>query len=188
MTRRAGGPHLHRTGRRLASGLLALALLGGCASITPSGAPPGGGDGVVVHVVDGDTVDIAFGDTEERVRLVGVDTPESVARDRPVQCFGAEASSFLQTLLPAGTEVRVERDVEARDRYGRLLGYVYRRGDDLLVNLALVEHGYADAVSFGDNEALLGTLVAAEVDARDAGRGLWSACGGPDVDIAPPPG
>ena len=136
---------------------------------------------------DGDTLDVDFDGTEERIRLIGVDTPESVARDRPVQCFGSEAAAYLRALLPEGTEVRVERDVEGRDRYGRLLGYVYRRGDDLLVNLALVEQGYADAVSFGDNEALLGTLVAAEVEARASGRGLWSACGGPDGDIGPPP-
>lgn len=176
-------------GGRLASVLLAAVLvLAGCASSTPSGPPRSGGAGVVVGVVDGDTVDIAFDGTEERVRLIGVDTPESVAHDRPVQCYGAEASHRLAELLPGGTPVRVERDVEARDRYGRLLGYVYRSGDDLLVNLALVEQGYADAVSYGDNEAILGMLTAAEAAARDEGRGLWSACGGPDVDIGPPPG
>lgn len=167
-----------------AASLLAAA----CASTTPSGPPGDAGVGVVTHVVDGDTLDVRVGGTEERVRLIGVDTPESVAPDRPVQCYGAEASLYLASLVPEGTEVRLERDAEPRDQYGRLLAYVYRAADDLLVNLELVEQGYADAVTYGDNEALYADLVAAEARARDGGRGLWGVCGGPDVDIAPPPG
>ncbi len=168
--------------------LLVAATAAGCAAVTPSGAPAGGGEGVVVGVIDGDTVDVDFGGNEERVRLIGVDTPESVDPDRPVQCYGAEASAFVKGLLPKGTHVRVERDVAPRDRYGRLLGYLYRSDDDLLVNLVLVEQGYADAVTFGDNEALYTTLAAAEATARDQGRGLWGACGGPDVAVGPAPG
>lgn len=146
------------------------------------------GIGTVVGVVDGDTVDVAIDGREVRVRLIGVDTPESVARDRPVQCFGAEASAHTAALLPPGTRVRLERDDVGRDRYGRLLAYVWRVDDDLLVNLDLVETGHADAVTYGDNEVLFPTLAAAEARARAAGVGLWSACGGPDVDISPPPG
>lgn len=146
------------------------------------------GEGVVVRVIDGDTVDVDVGGTEERVRLIGVDTPESVAPDRPVQCFGAEASARTAELLPAGTAVRLERDEVSRDRYDRLLAYVYRVDDELLVNLDLIEGGFADAVTYGDNEALYDTFVAAESTARADGVGLWSVCGGPDVDIAPPPG
>jgi micrococcal nuclease len=117
------------------------------------------------------------------VLLIGVDTPESVAPDRPVQCYGVEASAFLASVVPEGTEVRLERDAVARDRYGRLLAYVYRVDDDLLVNLELVSKGYADAVTYGDNEALHPTFAAAEAEARAAGRGLWGVCGGPDVDL-----
>jgi micrococcal nuclease len=165
----------------------ASVLAAACASPSPGSGPPADGAGVVAHVVDGDTLDVEIGGTEERVRLIGVDTPESVARDRPVQCYGAEASAYLASLVPAGTAVRLERDAVARDQFGRLLAYVYRAEDDLFVNLALVEQGYADAVTYGDNEALYPDLVAAEADARDGRRGLWGVCGGPDVDIGPPP-
>lgn len=166
----------------------ASGLAAACASPAPGSGPPADGDGVVTHIVDGDTLDVDIGGTEERIRLIGVDTPETVAPNRPVQCYGTEASAFLASLVPEGTPVRLERDAVARDRYGRLLAYVYRAEDDLLVNLALVAQGYADAVTYGDNEALYPELVAAEAEARDGGRGLWGICGGPDVDIGPPPG
>lgn len=145
------------------------------------------GQGRVVQVVDGDTIDVDVDGRDERVRLIGVDTPETVAPDRPVQCFGAEASEHTAALLPPGTRVRLVRDEVVRDRYDRLLAYVYRHEDGLLVNLSLIEGGFADAVSYGDNEALHDTFVAAEATARSDGVGLWSACGGPDVDIGPPP-
>lgn len=166
----------------------ASSLAAACASPAPGSGPPADGEGVVTHVVDGDTLDVEVGGTEERVRLIGVDTPESVAPNRPVQCYGAEASAHLASLVPEGTAVRLERDAVARDKFGRLLAYVYRAEDDMLVNLALVERGYADAVTYGDNETLYPELVAAEAAARDGGRGLWGVCGGPDVDIGPPPG
>lgn len=168
---------------------LAAVFVGGCAERAVSGTPPDlSGTATVAHVVDGDTLDVDIGDRRERIRLIGVDTPESVARERPVQCYGAEASAQLAALLPEGTEVRLERDDVTRDRYDRLLAYVWRADDDVLVNLALIEHGFADAVSFGDNEALHDVFVAAEARARSEGRGLWGDCGGPDVDIGPPPG
>lgn len=161
-----------------------LSLAAACASdLTPSGEPVGSDRGQVTHIVDGDTLDVRIGGRTERVRLLGIDTPETVAPGRPVQCYGAEASAFLAALIPVGTEVRLERDAVARDRYDRLLAYVYRTDDDLLVNLELVEQGYADAVTYGDNEALYPQLVAAKADARDAGRGLWGVCGGPGVDL-----
>jgi len=166
--------------------LLAAATLvaAACASPQPTGRPAGPDRGVVTHLVDGDTLDVRVGARTERIRLIGVDTPESVAPNRPVQCYGAEASTYLATLVPEGTEVRLERDAVARDQYDRLLAYVYRVEDDLLVNLAMVEQGFADAVTYGDNEALYATLAAAEAEARAAGRGLWGVCGGPDVDLA----
>ena len=74
---------------------------------------------------------------DERVRLIGIDTPETVDPRKPVQCFGKEASDHTKALLPAGTAVRLERDAEARDRYDRLLAYVYRASDGLFVNLEL---------------------------------------------------
>ena len=88
--------------------------------------PPGAA--TVVRAVDGDTlvVTLATGGTET-VRLIGVDTPETVAPRRPVECFGPEAAAALAALVPPGTEVRLSRDVEPRDRYDRLLAYVHRR-------------------------------------------------------------
>ena len=185
----AGGRGRQLRAQRRRSAILLVALVavvvlgvGGCRSAASSGGPVSG-VGTVVRVVDGDTVDVRLGGGTERIRLIGVDTPESVAEDRPVQCFGTEASARTSALLPVGAEVRVERDEVTRDRYGRLLAYLWRSDDDLLVNLALVEGGYADAVTFGDNEALYELLAAAEARARASGAGLWSACGGPDVDL-----
>lgn len=185
---RVAGVGASRGLRRLS--LVAGAVLGltACPAEVAGPLPEDAGLAVVEYVIDGDTIDVRLDGRSERVRLIGVDTPESVAHDRPVQCYGAEASEFLSTLLPEGTEVRLERDRVARDRFDRLLAYVYRAEDDLLVNLALIEFGFADAVTFGDNEALYDTFVGAEVTAREEGRGLWEACGGPDVDIGPPPG
>lgn len=181
---RSRGPLPRRAGHRSSSVVVAacLVLTGtGCAASSRPELPAG--VGTVSRVVDGDTIVVIMGDATESVRLIGVDTPESVDPRRGAQCFGAEASAHTAGLLPPGTEVRLERDVEARDRYGRLLAYVYRVEDDLLVNLDLVEGGYADAVTYGDNEALYPVLVAAEAAARDAGRGLWGRCDGPDQPL-----
>jgi micrococcal nuclease len=131
--------------------------------------------------VDGDTVVVELATSTETVRLVGVDTPETVAPGRPVECFGPEAAAHLATLLPPGTEVRLTRDVEPRDRYDRLLAYVHRAADGLFVNAAQVEAGYADARHYPPNVAHRPHLDAAEHAARAARAGLWGACGGPHV-------
>lgn len=165
-----------------------LAALGACALPGRTRSSPGpAGHGVVTHPVDGDTVDVDLGGTEEHVRLIGIDTPESVARDRPVECFGPEAKERLAQLLPPGTEVRLERDVEARDRYGRLLAYVIRAEDDVHVNLVLVQEGYAEARPFEPNTTRQAELDRAEAEARAAQRGLWPVCGSTDVPVGPPP-
>jgi micrococcal nuclease len=151
-----------------------------------AGSGPGGA--TVVRVVDGDTLVVDLGGVEERVRLIGIDTPESVAPGRPVECYGAEASHRLAELVPAGTPVHLERDVEPRDAYDRLLAYAYRAGDDLFLNLAQVADGFAEAREYPPNTAQRRRFDAAERAARSAGAGLWAACGGPDVPVAPPPG
>ena len=135
----------------------------------------------VVRVVDGDTVDVRVGGREETVRLIGIDTPETVDPRSPVECFGEEASARTKALLPAGTAVRLVADVEPRDRYERLLAYVYR-DDGTFVNLALVEDGYASVATYPPNVAHQEEFTAAAARARDEGRGLWSACGGPDSE------
>ncbi len=164
--------------------------LAGCGALfgadaEPSEATASAVDGLasVEYVVDGDTLDIVIGGRTERVRLIGVDAPESVSRETPDQCFGAEASGALRTLLPEGTEVRMSRDAEFRDRYGRLLAYVHRADDDLFVNEWLLDGGFADAVFFEPNTAYRSAFSDARDAAQRAGAGLWAACTGPDQPL-----
>ncbi len=140
-------------------------------------APPVGGEllGTVVEVVDGDTVDVLVGTTTERVRLIGVDTPETKHPDRPVECYGPEASDYTAGLLPPGTGVRLVMDVEARDAYDRLLAYVYLV-DGRLVNGLLVQEGYARTLSIPPNTAHAVEFAALEVEAQESGIGLWGEC------------
>ena len=132
--------------------------------------------GEVTKITDGDTLHVRIGGQDETVRLIGIDTPESVDPRSPVECFGTEAAAHLAELVPVGTDVRLVRDVEARDRYDRLLAYVYRARDDLFVNRQMALDGYADVATFPPNVAHVDDFVAAVRDAREAGRGLWSAC------------
>ena len=150
---------------------LAIASRGGAA-----GPRFAAGEGEVVRVVDGDTIVVRLSGGEERVRLIGVDTPESVDPRSPVECFGEEASGRTAELLPEGTRIRLERDVEARDRYDRLLAYVYRADDGTFVNRALLEEGYAQPLTIPPNVAHAADFAAAARAAREAGTGLWSAC------------
>jgi micrococcal nuclease len=143
------------------------------------------GQATVVRVVDGDTLIVRVGGADESVRLIGIDTPETVAPGRPVECYGAEASDHLEALTPAGTDVRLERDVEARDVYDRLLAYVYRDDDGLFVNRAQVEGGYAEAKDYPPNSAHRAELQQVQASARSGGTGLWGACGSADVAVAP---
>jgi micrococcal nuclease len=149
----------------------------------PTGPRPG--EAVVVRVVDGDTVRVRFpGATDdESVRLLGIDTPETHGPGGLRECFGREASQHTSALLPPGEHVRLVRDAEARDRYGRLLAYVYRSRDDLFVNLALATDGFATTLTYPPNVAHRDELVAAVGAARDRNLGLWGRCGGPDVAI-----
>jgi micrococcal nuclease len=153
------------------------------AGAQPDGAIPGDAlpddVGVVEYVVDGDTIDVSIGGTEERVRLIGIDTPEIAHDDgSPAECFGADAAGFTARLLPVGTEVRLVRDVVGRDDYDRLLAYVFRRVDDVFVNEAIVAGGYARPLTIEPNDAFAAQLVAAATAAESSGLGLWTACSG----------
>ena len=163
--------------------VVVLAVLGapvGCARPSlPATGPPG--TATVVRVVDGDTLRVRLGTAEEPVRLLGIDTPETHGRNGLRECFGEEAARRTQDLLPPGTAVRLVRDAEARDRYGRLLAYVYRARDDLFVNLALARDGFAAVLTYPPNVAHAADLVGAAAAAREAGVGLWGRCGGPDT-------
>ncbi len=129
----------------------------------------------VVRVVDGDTVVVRTGSGEERVRYIGVDTPESVKPGTPVQCF-AKAASAANRRLVEGRDVRLVLDAEARDRYGRTLAYVYRSSDGLFVNAELVRRGYAKPLTIPPNVAHAAELRRLAGAARRGGRGLWSRC------------
>lgn len=182
--------------RRWASAALTSAvLLAGCSRGGPDSggepdAEPSGEYGAfasnaaVESVIDGDTIEVAMGSGSETVRLVGIDTPETVDPNRPEQCYGAEASDYLKRLLPAGTPVTLVLDIEARDSYGRLLAYVMRSGDEMFVNWEMVASGHAAAFSIEPNRFFEGALSAAETRARSTGLGLWGACGGPDVPLS----
>ena len=130
----------------------------------------------VDHVIDGDTVQLTIGSHTERARLLGIDTPETVKPGAPVQCYGPEASARTKALLPTGTRVGLQRDAESRDRYGRLLVYVWRVRDGRFVNRSLVAEGYARTLSIAPNTAHRGELAGAEAEARRAGLGLWARC------------
>lgn len=132
----------------------------------------------VIRVVDGDTIDVEIGGREERVRLLGIDTPEVHVPDgESPDCFGAEASAYTAQLLGEGAAVRLERDVVGRDDYGRLLAYVYRIEDGTMVNEALVRQGYARPMRIEPNGIFAERFVAAAVAAEAGGLGLWAACG-----------
>lgn len=122
--------------------------------------------GRVVKVADGDTITIMTDNQKERIRLVGIDTPE---KKQPV--WGQRAKDFT-TRLVMGKDVRVETDVEERDRYGRVLGYVYV--DKTFVNLELVRQGYAMLYTSPPNVAHTDEFVAAQREAREAGRNIWN--------------
>ena len=129
----------------------------------------------VLRVVDGDTIKVRLeGGRTERVRYIGVDTPESVKPGTPVQCF-AKAASAENERLVAGRRVRLVYDAERRDRYGRLLAYVYLP-DGRMFNLLLAQRGYARPLTIPPNVEFADRFVAAARRAREAGRGLWSAC------------
>jgi micrococcal nuclease len=150
-----------------------LVLLAGC---TRTAAPTS--DAVVDHVVDGDTIDVAVGDRHERIRLIGIDTPEVYVDSGPPDCYGPEASAFTKQLLTNGTPVRLVRDTVARDDYGRLLAYVYLAADGRMVNELIVDGGYATPLSIAPNTTFASRFVAAARAAEAAGLGLWGACGG----------
>ncbi|HEX8073523.1 MAG TPA: thermonuclease family protein [Thermoleophilaceae bacterium] len=125
----------------------------------------------VQRVVDGDTVRLAgLGG----VRLIGIDTPE--VHGGSIECFGPEASAFAQALLPRGTEIRYRVGRRARDRYGRLLAYVWL-ADGRMVNRLLAERGYATPLAIAPNDALAPAFRRAAAEARAAHRGMWARAG-----------
>lgn len=141
-----------------------------------SGAIGSSSTAIVESVVDGDTIDVQISGHTERVRLIGIDTPEVAHGSDAADCGGESAARFTERLLPIGSRVELHRDVVARDHYGRLLAYVNRHPDDVSVNLLLAAAGYARPLSIPPNTAMREQIAEAYGNARRARAGIWSSC------------
>jgi len=143
------------------------------------GASDGGESGpptasaTVLRAIDGDTIEVRVGGRTEDVRYIGVDTPETVKPDTPVQCFGPRASHFNHRLTE-GRRVRLVFGVERRDVYGRLLAYVYLGHS--FVNAMLVRRGLARTLTIAPNDRYAPLFRRLALRAARAGRGLWGRC------------
>jgi micrococcal nuclease len=127
---------------------------------------------LVTRVVDGDTIEIQRGGIVD-VRLIGIDTPETVHPTEPIECYGPAASNFTTQSLE-GDRIRLEFDVERQDQYGRTLAYVW--DDGKLFNQVLVEHGFATVTTYPPNVKHVERFVGAQKRARRSTRGLWGFC------------
>lgn len=125
----------------------------------------------IKRVVDGDTVELEDGN---KVRYIGVNTPETHHPTKGVQCYGREAAAFNQSLVE-GKLVRLEKDVSETDRYGRLLRFVYLE-DGTFVNQVLLEKGYAQVVTYPPDIAKSKQFLAVQAEAREEKKGLWGYC------------
>ena len=135
----------------------------------------------VLEVIDGDTIKVDINGVQESIRFIGIDTPEKVGGFRDAECYGDEASARMRQLLGPGDGVYLELDVEARDRFDRVLAYVYRAEDGVFLNQLMVDEGWAAAFPFEPNTLYSDAFDAAESRAKDLDIGLWGACGGPDL-------
>jgi micrococcal nuclease len=135
----------------------------------------------VTEVVDGDTIEVELPDgTEEDVRYIGIDTPETVKPETPVECGGPRAHRVNERLV-GGRTVTIRLGDERRDAYGRLLAYVYlpgagRDGGALFVNAELVRRGLARTLTIPPNDDFADLFARLAAGAGRAGRGLWGAC------------
>ena len=178
---------------RVAAVALAVALGAGCtpdrtgpaaAASVSAGTMPAAAAGPfpVADVVDGDTVTVRRGGAAVTVRLLGIDTPETVDPDEPVQCFGPQAAARAAELL-TGQQVWLEPDPsqDPADRYGRELAYVWLTGDELL-NLTLIAEGYAREYTFDRRYRLQATFRGAQAAAKQASVGLWAPAACADTE------
>ena len=169
----------------IGAGVLALLGAAGWTAAgddTPSGAADGDSCNLgsceaatVARVIDGDTLDVDAGGQTQRVRVLGIDTPETTKPDAPGECFGEDATARTAALLPAGAPVTLVTDdaADATDDYDRALRHVTTAAGDNLGEVLIAE-GYADTTSFP--HSLTNDYNAAADAARDRGAGLWAAC------------
>lgn len=124
----------------------------------------------VVRIIDGDTIELESG---QKVRYIGMDTPETVHPDKTVQCFGVEASNKNKELVE-DKFIRLEKDISETDKYGRLLRYVYI--GDIFVNDYLIKEGFAYASSYPPDIRYQNQFSSSQKDAERNNRGLWGGC------------
>ncbi|MGM9926837.1 MAG: thermonuclease family protein [Bacillus sp. (in: firmicutes)] len=156
--------------------LLSISLLTACSDLQSTDSDYPTFEATINRVVDGDTLLISYEGKEERVRLLLVDTPESVKEGVEVQPFAKEASDFVKKLLPAGTKVEVELGEQERDKYDRLLAYVYIDGD--MLNEILIQEGYARVgYVYENNDRYVEKLRAAQEEAKEQKVNIWSIDG-----------
>ena len=133
----------------------------------------------MVRVVDGDTIVVYLAGVEERVRLLNIDTPETVHPHEDVECGGPEASDRLSELLEPGDDVFLEFDLERRDRYDRLLAGVFT--DEMFINEELAREGWGEPVIFEPNDRFMAQVESAWSEAEADQAGLFS----PQLGCAP---
>ena len=131
---------------------------------------------LVKRVIDGDTIELENGD---KIRYIGIDTPETLDPRKTVQCFGKDATAANKELVE-GKPVWLVKDVSDKDKYGRLLRYVYLGDPDqessMFVNLELVKQGFAHSYTYPPDIKYQDLFLAAETEARENQRGLWADC------------
>ncbi|WP_046180348.1 thermonuclease family protein [Domibacillus tundrae] len=138
----------------------------------------------VNEVVDGDTIKVTYKGKKETVRLILIDTPETKDPKKCVQLFGPEASDFTKKSL-LNKEVKLELGIQTRDKYGRILAYIYL--NDVMFNKTLLEKGLARVAIFPPNTQYLEELQAAEAKAKKAKLGIWSSTNAINGGCAPKP-
>ncbi len=137
----------------------------------------------VLYVIDGDTFKVKVGRHNITVRMLGIDTPETVDPRKPAQCFGKEASDQTKALLTDKmVQLKLNPKREEKDRYGRYLAYVYV--DNIFVNKTLIENGYAREYTYGKAYMFQKEFREAEKVAKDLGNGLWGLCELPVNDLS----
>jgi micrococcal nuclease len=149
--------------------LICIAITAGCQEKTAS-SNPNREQVIVDRVVDGDTFEIQRNGKKEKVRLIGIDTPETKKPNTPVMFYGKEASDYTKKRLEKKT-VGLEWDVDREDQYNRLLAYVWI--EDELYNRTLVREGYARIATFPPNVKYVDSFKKDQEEARQKGKGLW---------------
>lgn len=130
---------------------------------------------LVTYVIDGDTFKVKIGRHQAVVRMLGIDTPETVDPRKPAQCYGKEASDQLKKLLMGKmVQLKMNPNREEKDRYGRFLAYVF--DGDLFVNEFLLENGYAREYTYGKAYMYQKEFRKIENMAKETGKGLWGVC------------